>query len=134
MSRENVELVRRVHEAFNAEGMGAVLPYLSHEVEWHDIPDQPDAVGVGRGHEGALRVARNWLSAFGEGYQTEIVEAQDHGEQVVVIERNRGRGAESGMEIPHDLASVWTVQGGLIVRVRWFSKREDALTAVGQAE
>ncbi len=72
MSRENVDLVRRVHEAFNAEGMGAVLPFLSHEVEWHDIPDQPDAVGVGRGHEGALRVARpttanrsSWLNATG---------------------------------------------------------------------
>ena len=134
MSQQHVELVRRVHEVFNAEGMEAVLPFLSHEVEWHDIPDQPDAVGVGRGHEGALQVASNWLSAFSAGYRTEIVEVQDYGDHVVVVEHNRGLGAESGVEIQHDLASVWTVQDGLIVRVRWFSKREDALKAVEQSD
>jgi ketosteroid isomerase-like protein len=134
MSRENVELVRRVHEAFNQGGMEALLPFLSREVEWHDIPDQPDAVGVTYGHEGALHAASNWLSAFGEGYRTEIAEVHDQGDQIVVVERNSGRGAESGVEIQHDLASIWTVHEGLIVRVRWFSKREDALRAVGLRE
>jgi ketosteroid isomerase-like protein len=132
MSRENVELVRRVHEAFNQGGMEALLPFLSREVEWHDIPDQPDGVGVTYGHKGALRSARNWLSAFGEGYRTEIAEVHDHGDQIVVVERNTGRGAESGVEIQHDLASVWTVKQGLIVRVRWFSNRDDALQAAGE--
>lgn len=134
MSRENVDLVRRIHEAFNQGGVEALLPFLSREVEWHDIPNQPDAVGVAYGHEGALVAARNWLSAFGEGYQTEISEVQDCGDEVVVVERNTGRGAESGVEIQHDLASVWTVDEGSIVRVRWFSTREDALEAVGQLD
>jgi ketosteroid isomerase-like protein len=133
MSRENVELVRRVHEAFNQGGMDALLPFLSREVEWHDIPDQPDAVGVTYGHEGALLAARNWLSAFGEGYKTEIAEVQDRGDEIVVVARNIGRGAESGVEIQHELASVWTVHEGVIARVRWFSRREDALQAVGQS-
>ncbi len=134
MSRENVELVRRVHEAFNQGGMEALLPFLSREVEWRDIPGQPDGVGVTYGHEGALHAARNWLSAFGEGYRTEIAEVHDRGDEIVVVERNTGRGAESGVEIEHELASVWTIKEGSILRVRWYSKREEALGAVSQPE
>src|SRR6266516_4449287 len=51
MSQENVELVRQTAEAFNRGGLGAFLPFLDPQVEWHDLADQPDA-GVHRGHQG----------------------------------------------------------------------------------
>jgi hypothetical protein len=54
MSQKNVEVVRRAHEAFNREGPEAALTYLDPEVEWHDLPDQPEA-NVHHGHDGFLR-------------------------------------------------------------------------------
>jgi ketosteroid isomerase-like protein len=133
VSAENVDLVRRTYEAFSRGGPEAVLPFLSHQVEWHDIANQPDA-GVVHGHEGVLQAFHRWLSAFGEGYRADIAEILDQGEEIVVFDRHSGRGAESGADFHQPLASVWTVRDGLIVRVRWFSQRADALEAAGLRE
>jgi ketosteroid isomerase-like protein len=133
MSQENVEIVRQAYEAFNRGGPTAVLPFLDPQVEWHDIADQPDAV-VHHGHQGVLEAFDRWLSAFDEDYKNEIEEAIDRGHEVVVFDRQHGRGAESGVDFHQKLASVWTVRGGSIVRVRFFSKREEALEAVGLSE
>ena len=43
MSRENVEIARGVAEAFNRHDPEAALGWLAQDVEWHDLPDQPDA-------------------------------------------------------------------------------------------
>jgi ketosteroid isomerase-like protein len=57
-----VEIVRRAFEAFNRDGPEAALAALAPDVEWHDLPDQPDAQ-VHHGHAGFLAANEQF---FGE--------------------------------------------------------------------
>ncbi|MBA2764071.1 MAG: nuclear transport factor 2 family protein [Thermoleophilaceae bacterium] len=62
----------------------------------------------------------------------ELIDADD--EHVVSILVTRARGRMSGVEVERTHAGVWTIRAGKIVRVMWFSSREDALEAVGPSE
>ncbi|HEY2180398.1 MAG TPA: nuclear transport factor 2 family protein [Solirubrobacteraceae bacterium] len=53
MSQHDVEAVRRAIEVFNRDGPEAVTAFFDPEIEWHDLPEQPDA-GVHHGREGFL--------------------------------------------------------------------------------
>jgi len=44
------------------------------------------------------------------------------------------RGRESGLVVEQRISSVWTVQGGRIVRVRGYRTEADALEAAGLSE
>jgi uncharacterized protein len=132
MSQENVEVVRSAHEAFNRGGPRAALSYLDHQVEWHDVPDQPEAT-VHHGHEGFLQAFRVFLEAFGE-FTVEPEELRDLGDCVLVVGRTRGRGQGSGAEFTQDVASVWTVRDGKVVQARFFRSRSEALEAAGLRE
>jgi ketosteroid isomerase-like protein len=57
----------------------------------------------------------------------------DAGEEMVVIGTARGTAA-SGMEAQWRQGYVWTVRDGRAVRFRWFSRPEEALSAVGPQE
>ena len=54
MSQENVEIVRRVSDAYNRRDVGAMLDELHPEVEWHPWLQLQLGGGatVYRGHEG----------------------------------------------------------------------------------
>jgi ketosteroid isomerase-like protein len=54
MSQENVEIIRRHHEAFNRSDLAAILEWTDPEAEWRDRADDPDAA-VHRGHEAIMK-------------------------------------------------------------------------------
>ena len=132
MSQENVELVRRVFEAFNRDGPEAALAGLAPDVEYHDLPDQPDA-GLHHGNSGFLAAMEQFFGEL-EDYRVDLDEAIDHGEQVVVCMRMTGRGGSSGARFEQRVVGVWTLRNGFVVRVVWFGTREEALEAVGLSE
>jgi ketosteroid isomerase-like protein len=132
MSENNVQLIRRVAEAFNRGGPSAALPYLDPEVEWHDVPDQPEAT-VHYGHEGFLHAFEIFLEPFAE-FTYEPEELRVLGDRVLVVGRTRGRGVESTAEFTQDLASVWTVRADKVVEARFFRSRAEALEAAGLSE
>jgi hypothetical protein len=43
VSQENVEAVRRAIEVFSRDGPEAATAFMDPEIEWHDMPEQPDA-------------------------------------------------------------------------------------------
>jgi hypothetical protein len=54
---------------------------------------------------------------------------------VVSVFTYRGRGRTSGVETEwRNMAGVWTLRAGKIVRVTWLRSREQALEAVGLPE
>src|SRR6266404_2959940 len=133
MSQENVEIVRRAFEAFNRDGPEAALAELAPDVEWHDLPDQPDAE-VHHGHMGVLAAMEQFLGGF-EEYSVQLDEIVDHGERVVACARLIGRGKTSGARFEQRAAgSVWTLRDGFVQRVVWFETRQEALEAAGLAE
>ena len=130
MSQENVEIVRRVSDAYNRGDVGAMLDELHPEVEWHPWLQLQFGGGatVYRGHQGVQRGIRELEEAFSE-IQAEQSEIRDLGERVVAIGHLRGRGSESGAITESAIAWIVEFKGGKVIRVREYLDPEKALAA-----
>ena len=124
--------MRRVFEAFNRDGPEAALAGLAPDVEYHDLPDQPDA-GLHHGHSGFLAAMEQFFGEL-EDYSVNLDGIIDHGEQIVVGVRVIGRGRSSGASFEQRATGIWTLRNGFVVRVVWFRTREEALEAAGLSE
>jgi hypothetical protein len=83
------------------------------------------------GIDGLREVWLDWLSPW-ETYRTEIEEARDLGDRVLLLVHDFGRRTGSTQEVALNGASVWTVRDGTIVRAEFHSDRTTALEAVGR--
>ncbi len=135
MSQENVEIVRRVSDAYNRRDVGAMLDELHPEIEWHPWLQLQLGGGatVYRGHQGVQRGIRELEEAFSE-IQAEQSEIRDLGERVVAIGHHRGRGKESGAITESPLAWIVEFKSGKVIRVREYLDPKEALEAVGLSE
>lgn len=135
MSRENVELVQRLVEAFNARDAEAACAVLNDDAEWRPAYTGGGAVAgtVYRGHAGFRRylddLAETWREI--EGY---IDELREVGERVLLFARIRFVGRESGVEMTQPITGVFTFRGGRVAAARYYVERREALEAVGLRE
>jgi ketosteroid isomerase-like protein len=135
VSRENVEIVRRVFDAAAQRDAATVLALYDPEVEW-DMSRYPYGEVVARrshGHEGLRGFWRELHEAW-DDYEHNCQELIDAGDHVISVVTDRGRGRTSGAEVEIRAYGVWTIRDGKIVRVVWFRTREEALEAVGLRE
>ena len=142
MSQENVEIVRRVTEAFGAgtsesdrEGMLTEIAGLwDPEIEL-DASEVPvlDISGVYRGADAVQQVWREWLAAWETTpFDYELVDA---GDRVVQLLDLQVRGRSTGIEMPFGkFAWVYTLRDGLIVHQKLYMGQSEALKAVGLEE
>jgi len=134
MTRSNTEVVREVFEAHERRDWDAVYGYYSSEIEWDggilwgDWGDR----GVARGRDGLQEAWRRWIEAF-EFARFEAHDYVEVGEDVLIQVRMHARGRGSGLETDQELALVWTVRDGLVVRVRAFTDLEEAREVAGLA-
>jgi ketosteroid isomerase-like protein len=129
MSRENVEIVRRIAEAFDRGGLDAVGSYFHPDIEWHEDPSFPEA-GVYRGIDAVQSYARQFLSEF-EEFRYEPVELTDAGDHVIANLRITGRGKTSGAEFEIYAWWAFSVQDRKVTRCYSYLERDRALGAVG---
>jgi len=135
MSQQNVEIVRRVSDAYNRRDVGAMLDELHPEIEWH--PWLQIQLGGGatvyRGHQGVRKGIRELEEALSE-IEAEQTEIRDLGERVVAIGHLRGRGKESGAITESAIAWIVEFKSGKVIRVREYLDAKKALEAVGLSE
>jgi ketosteroid isomerase-like protein len=139
MSEENVEIVRRLFEDFQAGAErgdpGEVDPEgVAEDVEW-DISGYPtvDLPTRGSGRDKLFALFETYLRGW-TSYQAEAREFIDAGENVIgVIHEKTGVGNSRDF-LERDLFLVWTLRDGLIVKYRAFETREQALEAAGLSE
>jgi ketosteroid isomerase-like protein len=132
MSSENVEIVSRGIDAFNRGEWDLTLDLFHPKIEWHDAPGLPGATV----HHGFARVVAFWKGmeeAF-EGFSIRPERYFDAGDDVVAFLQSGGRGRSSGMEIRREMAFVFTLSEGLVVKVVGYDDRAAALAAVGLAD
>jgi ketosteroid isomerase-like protein len=134
MSRENVEIVRRIYDAASRRDSAGALALYDAEVVW-DISHAPArellaGSHVYEGHEGLARFFREWHEAW-EDVSADYERLIDAGDDVVSIETTRGRGRKSGVDVELPHASVWTVRDGKVTRVVWFGTVDEAMEAAG---
>ena len=132
MSEENVELVRRVLDAFNRRDEEGMLADLHPEVEWVNPPDAVEP-GIRSGHEEFAGASQAVADTF-EDTHVEVHEAVDAGDQVVVVAKLRGRGRESGADFEVWLSYVFTFRDGKAARFEWFNSPTQAFEAAGLRE
>jgi ketosteroid isomerase-like protein len=139
MSQENVELVRRGYELFNSGGPGAVIGegIWSPEIVFDFSMSGIAGLDVYRGQD-QIRAffEEDWFGSFPfEEWEVEVDELIDHGNQVIAMSRQRGRGASSEVVAAElELAQICTLRGGEVVRVETYLDRKKALEAVGLSE
>ena len=135
MSQENVEIVRRVADAYNRRDVEAMLAELHHDIEWH--PWLQVQLGGGatvyRGHQGVREGVRDGEEAFSE-IQAEPSEVRDLGKRVVAIGHLRARGKESGAITESALAWIVEFKSGKVIRVREYLDPNEALEAAGLSD
>jgi ketosteroid isomerase-like protein len=132
MSQENVEIVRRIYDAFNREDWDAAFRNIHPDFEVTFVAG-PRA-GTHRGRE-ALQAAVADLRAGFESWIVEPIESFESGDQVVVVVDNRLRpkGGTAG-EFAYRNGFVFTVRNGAALSVVGYPTPEHALEAAGLRE
>ena len=132
MSQENVEVVRRLLDAFNRDDTDTVLAAFDEGCEIDEPAQMPDSPTAGyRGHNGI----REWMGNLREvgGASFELRTATPSGDALLCELASRGRGRGSDMPIEWTTFAVIDVRHGKITRIRVFLDEGEALEAVGLA-
>ena len=132
MSLENVESFRRTTEAYNARDIETFIAYHDPDVEFHSSFAGVD--GVYRGHEGLRRWHRDLEEAWGDEIRSEPEAYFDLGEYTLMFSVLRGRGRHTGMEVATEDALVVRWRDGLVVYMKAYASREEALSDLGVSE
>jgi uncharacterized protein len=130
MPQENVEIVRRMYDAYNRGDFESALADFAPDVEWSDPPDNPGG-RTWHGPEGVQGALATWQGAW-QDFRYEIQELIDcDGDKVLLAALQTGRGLVSGVSVSEENFCVFTLQGGRIVRQEMFRHRPEALEAAG---
>jgi ketosteroid isomerase-like protein len=131
MSEENVEIVRRMVEAFN-DPSTASLDFFDADVVFEEPPEQP-APRVARGREAFLEMFTQFEKTW-ENHRSnpeEIRVIDDDRVLMLSIEHFRGR---DGIEVDQPCGTIYTLRDGKVVRMQSFWERKNALEAAGLSE
>ena len=140
MSQENVEVVRKGFDAFNAFMRGerseealAALTDPDFEYEWPAEPELPKPDhhrGVPEVFAAMKQVQSAWIGFAWE--PREFIEAA--GNRVLTTVRASGRDRESGLPVESQFFQVITIRDGRVRKLDFFRHRAEALEAAGLSE
>jgi ketosteroid isomerase-like protein len=134
MSQENVEVVRRMLQAFADGGLDAMAEFWDPDIDWRAAEGAIDDVGEMHGPVVVRRYIQDWIDTF-DDFGVVVEELRDVGDdRVLSIQRLKGQAKLSGAETDLRYALVSTVRDGKVVRAREYLNAEDALEAVGLRE
>jgi ketosteroid isomerase-like protein len=128
------ELVRRLFDAHNRGGDALIDLYDEiFDPEFEFTPITVGAVGSGgrvtyRGRDGMERYYRERAEAF-DGGEVHIRSLEAAGDAVLVHARSTARGRISGATVEEDIALVYWVRNGRVLRGQAFRSPADALEA-----
>jgi ketosteroid isomerase-like protein len=140
MSEENVEIVRRVYEAWWAglerDDPGAVFGtgLATDDFEFALEGFQFEGRSVWRGREGYVEWFRTWTREF-EDWSLRLERLIDAGHyRVVAFTHQSATGKESGAPVELNLGTVFELKHGRVVRMRTYLTHAKALEAAGLSE
>jgi ketosteroid isomerase-like protein len=132
MSKENLQVVQAVLDAYFRGDEPAMLALVDPNVVVTQLPDQPDVQSY-HGHEGGLRAVADWMEAW-DDYSLDVLGMLEMNDHVLVSCRQRGRGKGSGIEMEAEVYFLFTVGGGKLVSWQMFPSEREALEAAGLTE
>ncbi len=129
MSQENVEVVRRIYEAFARRDRVTPFEFYASDIEWDVTGVNLEGV-VNHGHEGVRSSFRDLLAEFRE-FEFQPLDFTPVGDHVLVTVQERGVGRGSGVVVDRREYAVWTLRDGIVIRMRAYLDRREAFAAVG---
>jgi ketosteroid isomerase-like protein len=142
MSEENVEILRRSYEEFQAAvarddpGSWFDSGGVCGDFEWSLDPRYPPFEGreVWRGRDGFVEFVRIWTEGF-EEWSIRVERLIDAGnDRVVALTRQTAIGKGSGVPVELYVGQVWELEDGRVARVTNYMTQSDALQAAGLSE
>jgi ketosteroid isomerase-like protein len=131
MSQENVEIVRRAHQALErGDWAESVKDFDSEAIAYREVSNG----AMFHGPEGLLQMIGDWLAGFDEFTLTspELIDANDH--QVVVRTCQTAVGTQSGVAIEGEFWFVHTLRDAKVTRLDIFASKARARQAAGLSE
>jgi len=132
VSGDNLEIVKRSIEGFNASGVDRILPLIHPEFEATTPPDLASEPDTYRGHDGI----RRWFDSFYEvmdDIRWDAHELHEVGDRVVVEFTLRARGKTSGLDFGQDAVMVWSFRDGKAMRIELFQTLNEAMAAAQES-
>jgi ketosteroid isomerase-like protein len=122
MAEENLAIVRALFEqgrADSSEAMVAAAPQVipalcTEDIVFVEAPERVDARTY-HGHDGVRQALERWLEHW-EDYRVELLELEDHEDQVLAIAREHVEGVGSGVPVESTLYVVLDFERGKISR------------------
>jgi ketosteroid isomerase-like protein len=136
MSRQNVDVFRRMVQAFNNGDLEALVAECDPAVEWEE-QSIPGVQPLYLGHDGVRRWwAETVLGAEEElgSVEGRVEEVKEAGDTVIASIRFEGEGRSSGARVPMVVHIVGTFRDGKLVRRQVFLTLAEALEAAGLRE
>ncbi|MDQ6811209.1 MAG: hypothetical protein M3Z95_04865 [Actinomycetota bacterium] len=133
MSSANLDLVRSIFAAWERADFSSA-EWVHPEIEFV-VADGPSP-GSWTGLAGMAEANRNWLSAWSEFRMEPEEFCELDGDRVLVLDRFRGRGKASGLEVGdmgEQGAILLHIGGDKVTRVVRYYNREHALADLGFA-
>jgi ketosteroid isomerase-like protein len=129
MSQENVEVVRRSLDVWNAGDLPRWISMHHPDVEVVPPDDWPEAEPP-RSREEWLAQARRLIESWAE-QRVDAKRTVDMGDRVVVLFEWVTRGRGSQIDLTREMALIATVREGLITRAEYYNDHAGALEAAG---
>lgn len=133
MSQENVNVVRDIYEAFGRGNIPAVLATLDPNIEWIAANNSPYADrspyhGVNQVLEGVfMRIGADF-----DGFTIKVGELLDAGDKIVMLGSYSGVVKATGKPIDAQVAHVWTITGGKVVKWQQYTDTHHLAEAAKQ--
>jgi ketosteroid isomerase-like protein len=133
MSKKNVEIVKRLADAFNRRDLDAYDGLCTPDFEWFPaFPGMVEGAGY-RGREG-IEAFLEMLSETWEEFRMRVDEFRDLGDRVLWLGRMEGQGRGSGVPVDAPIGVICDVRGGKVWRSRAYLDHGEALRAAGLSE
>ncbi len=122
MSRENIDVIREMYDAFDKGDVPTVLEQMDQSIEWKEAEnfiyaDRSPYMGPQAIVDGVFRrLGTEW-----ERFTVTPEEWLDAGNQVVVLGTYTGRHMASGREVRAQFAHVWGIKSGRVVRFQHYT-------------
>ncbi len=129
---DEVALVEQIYAALGRGDLGGVLPHLADDIEWFEAEGNP--WWPGRPFVGPQEVVENVLARIPQDYEDFAVRVDrlvGLGGTVLMQGRYTGRGRATGRPLDAQVAHVWDVRDGRVVRWQQYLDTAQAREVLG---
>jgi ketosteroid isomerase-like protein len=125
---DNVEIVRRIFDTFNRDGVEATAAFLDDDFEAYPFPEWLGPP-VYHGLQGLIELVGEWTDNF-EDYRWEVERILDApGDRVVILAHQHGNVKGQGIPVSQPVGGVFWMRDGRVFRQAYFMTWEEALAA-----